>query len=186
MGQLVIKCLQGDYLWQAPAATAGDGVCVRQNSGISWGYMSTFRALVGRILSRMDAKELQMCLNGWCAQCNLSQRFKKINKYYAYHNKLMGSVYHFCHDMKRRLNIWMVQNSQILLGIFFRIHFNFQDKRETISWHFKVNPMGLKWLQQLLCCKKQKQIRENSIFHHLNRLFGYLMSYAVCFIASVS
>lgn len=64
MGQPVIKCLQGDYLWQAPAATAGDGVCVRQNSGISWGYMSTFRALVGRIMGRMDAKELQRCLNG--------------------------------------------------------------------------------------------------------------------------
>lgn len=30
MGQPVIKCLQGDYLWHAPAATAGDGVCVRQ------------------------------------------------------------------------------------------------------------------------------------------------------------
>lgn len=79
---------------------------MRQNSGISWGYMSIFRALVGRIMGRMDGTtEVPEWLV--CAMQFIPKIKKKQIKNYAHHNKLMGSVYHFCHDVNRRLNIQM-------------------------------------------------------------------------------
>lgn len=51
VGQAVIKRLQGDYHWHTPAATAGDGVCVRQNPVCRCNSvrMSTFRAFMRQL-----------------------------------------------------------------------------------------------------------------------------------------
>lgn len=80
MGQPVIKCLQGDYLWQAPAATAGDGVCVCASESLCGGIWGYGWAPLGLWLEELwvEWKQRMTEMSEWlvCANLNLSHWFK--------------------------------------------------------------------------------------------------------------